>query len=76
MKGKFVLELTMSHRMAFIDLVASSMRCECSSRIDAFINCSESPDIITTVADLLELLTEAKYVPSPEDIPDSKLRTQ
>jgi hypothetical protein len=62
--------------MALIDLIAHSLRCGCDSRIDEFIDCSQSPTVVTTPGQLLRLVSDARYTPDPADIPETKARRQ
>jgi hypothetical protein len=64
--GKFLLELTRSQQMALLDMIMEHLRCAAATGV--FVNCSESPAVETTPGDLLTLVTEARYVPSAEEI--------
>ena len=72
--GKYELQLSRSQHMALLDLNASSLRCRCDARIEQFVNVSESPEVVTTPGELLRLVSDARYIPAPAEIPDSKAR--
>jgi hypothetical protein len=72
MTGKFTLELTLSEKMALTDALVEHIRCPNSTEV--FVNCSEAPPVETTIGELIRLVTDAKYVPAPEEIPDPKTR--
>jgi hypothetical protein len=60
--GKFIVELTISQRMAMTDALVEHIRCPNST--ERFVDCSEDPAVETTISDLLRLLTDAKYIPA------------
>ena len=74
MNGKFAIELTMSQKMALTDALVEHIRCPGSTEV--FVNCSEEPAIETTIGELIRVVTEAKYIPAPAEIPDTKARRQ
>lgn len=74
MTGKFQLELTHSQHMALLDLITAAIRCNCDARIEELVNCSTSPETITTPGELLRIVSDARYTPAPEEIPDAKAR--
>jgi hypothetical protein len=74
MIGKYELQLSRSQQMALLDLIASAIRCRCDSRVEEFVNVSESPPVVTTPGELLRLVSDARYIPAPEEIPTSKAR--
>lgn len=57
---KYTLELTRSQHMALIDLIAHTLRCRCDSRIEEFVDVSQSPTVTTTPGELLRVVSEAK----------------
>lgn len=67
--GKFQIELSNSQLVALIDLVAVAIRCRCDARIEQ----SSTPEA-TTPGELLRIISGARYVPAPEEIPDTKAR--
>jgi hypothetical protein len=73
MTGLFILELTPSQKMALTDALVEHIRCPNST--EQFVDCSSDPAIETTIGELIALVTNAKYIPAPEDIPDTKART-
>ena len=74
MSGKFVVELTMSQKMALTDALVEHIRCPNSTEV--FINCSQEPIGETTMGELVRLVTDAKYIPAtPDEIPATKART-
>lgn len=70
--GKFTIELTMSQKMALTDALVEHIRCPNSTEV--FVNCSETPPIETSIGELIRLVTDAKYIPAPAEIPDTKAR--
>jgi hypothetical protein len=74
MAGKFQLELSHSQHMALLDLIAAALRCGCDARVDEFVNCSTAPATVTTPGELLRIVSDARYTPAPEEIPDTKAR--
>jgi hypothetical protein len=72
MTGKFTIELTMSQKMALTDALVEHIRCPNSTEV--FVNCSEQPPIETSIGELIRLVTDARYVPAPAEIPESKAR--
>lgn len=64
-RGKFMLELTPSQKMAFTDALLEHIRCPGSTEV--YINCSEQPAIETTIGELIRLVTEASYTPSANE---------
>jgi hypothetical protein len=70
--GKFTLELTPSQKMALTDALVEHIRCHGSTEV--FVNCSESPAVETSIGELIRIVTDARYVPAPEEIPDPKSR--
>jgi hypothetical protein len=71
--GKFHLELTRSQQMALIDVIAEFIR---ESTTESFTDCSTNPSTVTTPGELLRLVSDAKYIPAPAEIPDTKARRQ
>ncbi len=72
MTGKFTMELTMSQKMALTDALVEHIRCPNSTEV--FVDCSQEPAIETSIGELIRLVTDAKYVPAPAEIPDTKAR--
>jgi hypothetical protein len=72
MTGKFTIELTMSQKMALTDALVEHIRCPNSTEV--FVNCSEQPPIETSIGELIRLVTDARYIPAPAEIPESKAR--
>jgi hypothetical protein len=71
--GKFVLELTPSQKMALTDALLEHIGYKGSTEV--FVNCSEEPAVETSIGELIRIITDARYTPAPEEIPDSKTRT-
>jgi hypothetical protein len=67
MNGKFVVELTHSQQMALIDLISGSLRCACDCRVEEFVDASQHPAVVTTPAQLLRLVSDAKPLPNGEN---------
>jgi hypothetical protein len=75
MAGKYHVKLSRSQQMALIDLISSTLRCRCDSRLEQFVDCSTSPTTVTTPGELLRLVSGAKHKPDPPDL-DAPLNTK
>lgn len=58
---KFKLEITRGQQMALIDILISYMHM-LKDEPQNFANCSEAPPVVTTTAQLLELIQNAEFI--------------
>lgn len=71
---KYTVELSRSQHMALIDLIAHFLRCSCDQRIEEFVDCSSARDTVTTPGELLRIVADAKQIPAPDEMPNTKAR--
>jgi len=65
LKGKFLIELTLSQKMALTEALVEHLQCPTSSQV--FIDCSSDPAVETRMTDLIRVVTEARFIPETKE---------